>query len=170
MLCIEERSYKATAHLSCQPEGEPPPPLYQKLSPTTVYPNHGRCWDCTTDSTFGTRRCTCLQSDHLCTNHNCISHYKQRTPSSPSDHPPGATLSEHRNFSMNMTLAPSNFLNQPQQSFNDPKIMAEDVFKANMKIISYFGDVVHQNNITHLDIGIQYGREWQHWRYYIDTK
>ena len=33
--------------------------------------------------------------------------------------------------------------------------MKDDITKANMKIVSSFGDVVHQNNRTHLNREIQ---------------
>ena len=45
------------------------------------------------------------------------------------------------------------------QTFEDTKFTADDVTKADMKIISAFSDVVHQNYGNCIDGGIEYGKE-----------
>ena len=72
-----------------------------------------------------------------------------------------ANLLENRNYSIETPPEPPDFPNLPHLEFSGPNITSYDVYNYYVKIISAFGDVVHQNDGAHLDEGIQYERDWK---------
>ena len=60
-----------------------------------------------------------------------------------------------------MPLELPTLLNPTNREFEDPKITVNDVSKADMRTISAFVDIYHQNNRTHVNVGIDGDKDWQ---------
>ena len=80
--------------------------------------------------------------------------------------PHGDTPFYDRNSTMEVISNPTpSTYSTTHQAFVDKNLTADNIAKSNTKIISIFGDVVHQNEGTHLDGIIKYNKEWKyHWR------
>ena len=139
---------------------------HQKPPPSSVGVPHRRCCNWTPPSTCATRWCVFHSEDRTCSSYHQKNNCHQRTTGAHLFCTPKANPEDGKRSSTGTLPVQPISHNPTHIVFNKPIYMMDNITKADMKIVSTYVNLAHQNGGTHLDGRITDEKYWKcQWRY-----
>ena len=107
--------------------------IFPDTTPLTSVISCGKCFNCTSQSTCGTRRYTCCHADRLWYNYICGYHYHQLNSVTHPKRPTKATPVDNMVYLVKYTMSQNPLFTPTYQVFNDPLYMVDEITKSNIK-------------------------------------